>query len=130
VEENRPEGWSEITDPGITAALLQIHDRPQLPWTVSRLSAAADISRTAFTRRFTSLVGKPPMAYVIDRRLGCAARLLRESNASLAEIARKVGYCTEFAFAAAFRREYGVSPGRFRSAAVAGAELGLAPDLR
>ncbi|MGI3227233.1 hypothetical protein ACRJ4B_28840 [Streptomyces sp. GTA36] len=29
-------------------------------------------------------------------------------------MARQVGYSTEFAFGAAFRREYGISPGRFR----------------
>lgn len=32
----------------------------------------------------------------------------------LATIARQVGYSTEFAFGVAFRREYGISPGRFR----------------
>jgi AraC-like DNA-binding protein len=75
------------------------------------------MSRATFTRRFTSQVGKPPMTYLIGWRLNCAARLLRETDASLAAIARQVGYSTEFAFAGAFRREYGVSPGRFRQAA-------------
>ncbi|MET0493521.1 MAG: hypothetical protein ABW000_10375, partial [Actinoplanes sp.] len=32
----------------------------------------------------------------------------------LSAIAHEVGYTSEFAFAAAFRREYGVPPGRFR----------------
>jgi AraC-like DNA-binding protein len=53
----------------------------------------------------------------MDWRLSCAARQLRETDAPLAVIARQVGYSTEFAFAAAFRREYGVSPGRFRNTA-------------
>jgi AraC-like DNA-binding protein len=74
------------------------------------------MSRVAFTRRFTSVVGKPPMTYLRQWRLSCAARLLRETDASLAAIARQVGYSTEFAFAGAFRREYGVPPGRFRRA--------------
>jgi AraC-like DNA-binding protein len=43
-----------------------------------------------------------------------AARLLREGDAPLATVARKVGYTSEFAFAHAFKREYGLAPGGFR----------------
>lgn len=106
--------WNALGDPGIAAALREIHDSPQSPWTVDRLSRAAGMSRTAFTRRFTSLVGTPPMTYLIGRRLHQGAQLLRETDAPLASIARRVGYATEFAFAGAFRREFGISPGRFR----------------
>lgn len=55
------------------------------------------------------------MSYVTGWRLTCVARLLRETDAPLAGIARQVGYATEFSFGAGFRREYGISPGRFRS---------------
>ncbi|MDR7278470.1 AraC family transcriptional regulator [Catenuloplanes atrovinosus] len=106
--------WDALGDPAIAAALREIHDSPQAPWTVERLSRAAGMSRTAFTRRFTSLVGTPPMTYLIGRRLHQGAQLLRETDAPLAAIARQVGYATEFAFAGAFRREFGISPGRFR----------------
>ena len=43
-----------------------------------------------------------------------AARLLRESDAPLAAVAERVGYTSEFAFADAFKREYGIAPGRYR----------------
>ncbi|SEU37013.1 AraC family transcriptional regulator [Nonomuraea wenchangensis] len=117
LEEKHPKGRPTITDPAIVTALDAIHDSPRTQWTVSRLGEMVGMSRTTFTRRFTSQVGKPPMTYLIGWRLNCAARLLRETDASLAAIARQVGYSTEFAFAGAFRREYGVSPGRFRQAA-------------
>ena len=94
-----------------------IHDSPQAHWTVSRLSEGVGMSRAAFTRRFTALVGKPPIRYLMDWRLNYAAKQLRETDAPLAAIARQVGYSTEFAFAAAFRREYGLPPGRFRGTA-------------
>jgi AraC-like DNA-binding protein len=42
------------------------------------------------------------------------SRLLRETQAPLAVVARQVGYSSEFAFASAFRREFGIAPGRFR----------------
>ncbi|GAA2597949.1 AraC family transcriptional regulator [Winogradskya consettensis] len=109
------ETWDALGDPGIAAALQEIHDSPQAPWTVERLGRAAGMSRTAFTRRFTTLVGTPPMTYLIGRRLQQGAQLLRESDAPISAIARQVGYATEFAFAGAFRREFGIPPGRFRT---------------
>ena len=116
LEANRSD-WPEVSDPAITAALREIHASPAKPWTVQQLSQTAGMSRTAFSKRFTALVGKPPMTYLTGWRLACGARLLRETQAPLATVARQVGYSTEFAFGGAFRRAYGVSPGRFRSIA-------------
>lgn len=107
-------GEPATDDPAIAAALRQIHENPQRPWTVNGLSATAGLPRTAFTRRFSAVVGQPPMRYLISWRLSRGAQLLRETDAPLAAIARQVGYSTEFAFSGAFRREYGVSPGQFR----------------
>ena len=108
------DGWPAIGDPAVATALREIHQSPQAPWTVQELSGLTGVSRSAFTRRFTESAGKPPMAYLIGWRLLTAARLLRESDAPLAAVARQVGYSSEFAFASAFRREFGISPGRFR----------------
>ncbi|AGZ41198.1 AraC family transcriptional regulator [Actinoplanes friuliensis] len=115
-EHGRLAGWPPNTDPGIADALHEIHTRPEHKWTVQELSEVAGMSRTAFNRRFTASVGTSPMAYLINWRLDMGAGLLRRSDVPLAGIARKVGYSTEFAFAAAFRRRYNVSPGRFRAA--------------
>lgn len=101
-------------DPGVEAALRAIAEDPRAGWTVRRLGEVAGMSRTSFARRFAEVMGTPPMAYVTAWRLSRGARLLRETDAPLAAIAREVGYATEFAFAGAFRREYGVAPGRFR----------------
>jgi AraC-like DNA-binding protein len=100
--------------PAIAAALREMHASPDKPWTVRHLSEVAGISRTAFNRRFALATGKPPRTYLTGWRLAYAARLLRETDAPQAAIARQIGYSTEFAFAAAFRREYRISPGRFR----------------
>ena len=84
--------------------------------TVGQLSDVAGLTRTAFIRRFTALLGQSPSAYLIAWRLSTGARLLRETKAPLATVARQVGYSTEFAFSGAFRRAYGIPPGRFRDA--------------
>jgi AraC-like DNA-binding protein len=108
-------GWAQaLADQGISAALDAMHRDPAAAWTVAELAERAGLSRAAFARRFTALVGQPPLTYLTWWRLATATRLLRESDSSLSEIAAQVGYGSEFAFANAFKREYGVAPGKYR----------------
>ncbi|ROT33260.1 AraC family transcriptional regulator [Micromonospora sp. HM5-17] len=108
-------GWAAaLRDPAVAAALQAIHEDPGRPWTVQELAIQAGLSRAAFARRFTTLVGQPPLAYLTWWRMTLAARRLRDSDAPLAAVAREVGYTSEFAFAHAFKREYGLAPGRYR----------------
>lgn len=108
-------GWAAaLRDPAVAAALRGIHGDPGRQWTVEELGRRAGLSRAAFARRFAALVGQPPLAYLTWWRMTLAARLLRDSDAPLAAIARRVGYTSEFAFAHAFKREYGSAPGGFR----------------
>ncbi|MGW5353106.1 AraC family transcriptional regulator [Streptomyces sp. NPDC004031] len=108
-------GWgAALTDPPVAAALRAMHRAPDAPWTVERLAREAGLSRAAFARRFASLTGRPPLAYLTWWRMTLAARLLAESSLPLAGVAARVGYSSEFAFAHAFKRWYGVAPGRHR----------------
>lgn len=113
-EQNADSTPLDVEDVQVGAALRAIHENPQSPWTVEKLSARAGLSRTAFTRRFAVQMGRSPMAYLTGQRLIRGARLLCDTQFSLAVIATQVGYSSEFAFANAFRREFGVSPGRYR----------------
>lgn len=118
-----PTGWAgALNDRAVAAALHAIHDEPARPWTVEELGARAGLSRAAFARRFTALVGQPPLAYLTWWRMTTAGRLLREAGDPLRTVAEQAGYTSEFAFAKAFKREYGVAPGQYRrqSAASAG----------
>lgn len=111
-------GWAAaLGDPAITAALRHIHQEPARQWTVEALGARAGLSRAAFSRRFASLVGKPPLGYLTWWRMTQAARLLRDSDKPLQTVAQRTGYTSEFAFAKAFKREHGVAPGRYRQQA-------------
>jgi AraC-like DNA-binding protein len=113
-EDNGGADWPLTTDEEVAAALREIHTNPSRLWTVQELSDHVGLSRAAFAKRFSAAMGKTPMRYLIGWRVACGARLLLETTAPLATIAHQVGYSTEFAFAAAFRREYRISPGRFR----------------
>ncbi|MQY05133.1 AraC family transcriptional regulator [Actinomadura macrotermitis] len=103
-----------LADPVVAAALQAMHQEPAHPWTVQSLADRAGLSRAAFAHRFTALVGRPPLGYLTWWRLTLAARALRETDALLSEVAARVGYRSEFAFANAFKREYGTAPGRYR----------------
>jgi AraC-like DNA-binding protein len=105
---------SALADHSVGAALQAIHAEPSRQWSVSSLGEVAGLSRSAFSRRFTELVGQPPLGYLTSWRLTLAARLLSDTDAPLASVARQVGYASEFAFAAAFKRDFGQPPGRFR----------------
>ncbi|MFI6395033.1 AraC family transcriptional regulator [Nonomuraea sp. NPDC050547] len=108
-------GWAAaLADPAISAALDGIHRRPADPWTVESLGRRAGLSRAAFSRRFAQLVGQPPLTYLTWWRLGTAARMLRDKDAALSEIATAVGYSSEYAFSNAFKRQYGMAPGKYR----------------
>ncbi len=109
------EGWgSVLADPALTAALRGIHGSPQHPWTVAELAALSGMSRASFAKRFTSAVGRTPLAYLTWWRMTLAARRLHDSDVPLRTIAAQTGYGTEFALAKAFKREYGVAPGEYR----------------
>ncbi|MGI8331344.1 AraC family transcriptional regulator [Actinomadura scrupuli] len=108
-------GWAgALSAPSILAALDAIHSDPAQPWTVAELGERAGLSRAAFARRFTDLVGCPPLAYLTWCRMTMAARQLHDTDAPLSAVADQVGYTSEFAFARAFKREFGIAPGRYR----------------
>lgn len=111
----RPEGgapaWYRAwADPVIGPALRLLHGDPAHSWTVGVLARRTGVSRAHLARRFTGLVGRPPMAYLTDWRLDVAADLLREPDSTLDAVARRVGYGSASALSTAFKRERGTSP--------------------
>lgn len=108
-------GWAmALADPALMRALQAMHREPERQWTVADLATVAGLSRAAFAKRFTTIVGRPPLAYLTWWRMTLAARLLRESDLPLRTVAARTGYTTEFALTKAFKREYAQPPGHYR----------------
>lgn len=108
-------GWFRAQhDPVVGQALSLLHQDVAHPWTVEALAARVGVSRAALGRRFTALLGEPPMSYLASWRLALAADLLVSSDATISTIARHVGYSTPFSLSAAFKRVHGVSPHQYR----------------
>jgi AraC-like DNA-binding protein len=116
-EKNAPAWFRAEADPQIGPALRALHADPARAWTVAELAAEAHLSRATFARRFSALLGAAPLAYLTDWRMALACERLRDTEDGLAAVAAAVGYASEFAFAAAFKRRYGIAPGRWRTRA-------------
>jgi AraC-like DNA-binding protein len=113
-------GWYRAQgDPVVGSALKLMHNNPAQPWTVASLASAVGVSRAALARRFTALVGEPPMAFLTSWRLSLAADLLREPGATVGSVAPQVGYSSAFALSAAFKRVRGMSPAEHRRSGAA-----------
>ena len=109
-------GWlGAMADPHIGPALQLIHERPDRPWTLDDLGHRVGLGRSAFSARFTKLVGQSMYRYLIARRMSEAAFLLETSDEGIARIATRVGYETAAAFSKLFHRHHGLSPGRYRA---------------
>jgi AraC-like DNA-binding protein len=108
-------GWLKgVRDPQVGRALALIHHDLSKPWSVETLASEVGASRSAFVDRFTSLVGVPPIRYLTVWRLQTARHGLRDTGKSIAQLAYAVGYDSEEAFSRAFKREFGLPPGKWR----------------
>ena len=103
-----------IADPDIGQAIALMHEQPEAPWTVAALAEKVAMSRSAFSARFTALVGRPPLEYLSEWRMHKASYLFRTTHAELKEVAAKVGYESVSAFSKAFTRWAGVAPSIYR----------------
>ena len=80
------------------------------------LADIACLSPYHFSRSFKEAAGVGPQRYVIQRRLERAKTLLRRTHQPLALIAQEAGFADQSHLSSIFRRETGMSPGRFRAA--------------
>jgi len=106
-----------ILDDAIAKAVRLLNDAPSEPWTLDRLAREVGFSRTALSTKFRERVGQSPMRYVSELRLSRASVELGTGRLPLREVGRRAGYVSEAAFAKAFKRRYGISPGAYRRSA-------------
>jgi AraC-like DNA-binding protein len=105
-------GWlAALRDRQIGHALALIHRDPARPWTVASLARETAMSRSAFAARFSELVDEPAIQYLTRWRMQLAHNALKAEGATVAELAQRLGYRSEAAFARAFKRVLGMPPG-------------------
>ena len=110
------EGWlAALRDPQVGRALVAMHSHPERDWSVAGLARQAAMSRSAFSARFSEMVGEPAMRYLTHHRMQLARTRLMTGDDSLGTLARDLGYGSEAAFSRAFKREFGAAPGSLRT---------------
>ena len=108
-------GWlGALRDKQISAALKLIHQKPDKPWTISKLASEVGMSRSPFANKFTSLVGEPPLTYLTRWRMNLAAGHLRNGQMRIHDIAARVGYESQASFTNAFKRNFAISPTEYK----------------
>ena len=110
-------GWlGALHDRQIGPAVLLMQRRPEHDWTVTELAAQVAMSRSAFSARFTELVGESPMAFLTRWRMQLALSWLETGEARPADLPSRLGYGSQAAFSRAFKRIHGKPPGWIRGA--------------
>ena len=81
---------------------------------VSDIAARVALSTRTMSRRFQDALGRSPQAYIRQRRIETAQRLLEATNQPIETVRRQVGYRDPTAFRRAFRHSTGLSPTEYR----------------
>jgi len=95
---------------------IRLHFAEKLP--VTAAARLAGMSSPQFMKTFKQVAGMTLVAYLNHVRLANGARLLRETNRSIAEIASEVGFADQSYFDKRFKRAFGQAPKEFRRSAV------------
>lgn len=100
--------------PAVARAIARIEDQPTTRWSLHALAEASGVSRTRLQQLFERDIGISPVAYAMRLRLQRAQHLLRETDQPVTQIALELGFSSSQHFATTFRRQYGMSPTRYR----------------
>jgi AraC-like DNA-binding protein len=110
-------GWLfALADKQMRKVIAAMHAEPGSKWTLEALARVAGMSRSSFAVRFKDTVGEPAMDYLTRWRMMAASDRLANAGMSIAVVAPTVGYDSESAFGAAFKRVIGTSPRQFAKA--------------
>ncbi|MCD7851327.1 MAG: AraC family transcriptional regulator [Parabacteroides sp.] len=81
---------------------------------VSVIYEALNMSRTNFYRKVKAVTGLSPIELIKNIRLEAGAKLLKESDMNISEIAQHVGFSSRSYFARSFKAVYGMSPTEYQ----------------
>lgn len=103
-----------LGDPQIGPVLGLMRSRLGHDWSVESLALESGLSRSAFCARFHTLVGASPAAHLRMLRVRKACEMLLGTTRPVGEIGRELGYGSDTAFGAAFKRATGMAPSEWR----------------
>jgi AraC-like DNA-binding protein len=99
----------------VARARRAIDADPHADWRLDDLAALCGISRFHFLRAFSAAAGLPPHAYLVQRRLQAARRMIADGH-QLADVAAACGFSDQSHLHRHFVRSYGYTPGQLAAA--------------
>lgn len=113
--------------PTIARAAAYLREHFQEPVRIEELARKAGVSPRHMERQFKGVFGIGPHEFLVKTRVQAAARLLRETNLNLVEIAMDCGFCDQSALTRSFQRHMGITPTEFRHSVKAQSEDSARP---
>ena len=98
----------------VAAAERQFAEHLPVPLDMALLARQLGVAYSHFRKAFKAHTGYAPWQYMIRLRLSQARRMLASSDATLEEVAVRVGFSSSFHFSAAFKQAYGIAPDPWR----------------
>jgi AraC-like DNA-binding protein len=103
-----------MSDERMTRVINEVQKNPAKKWSTLDMADTAGMSRSAFTDRFTKLFDINPSDFVRNVKLDLAEKYFRVEKLSIGEVSDRLGYESEAAFARAYKRVKGISPGKIK----------------
>jgi AraC-like DNA-binding protein len=107
-----------ISDERMVRVVNAVQKEPQKKWTTQNMAQVAGMSRSAFSQRFVRLFGLNPSKFVRNIKLDLPEAYFRDEGVSIGEAAHRLGYESEAAFARAYKRFKGLSPGTIKGKSI------------
>ncbi|WP_020576511.1 helix-turn-helix transcriptional regulator [Actinopolymorpha alba] len=114
LEAARDNDGSGEPSTAIATAARILADDTAVELDMNDVAASVGLSYATFRRRFAAEIGRPPAAHRNEARLAAAASMLKLTDMTLREIARRFGFSDEFHLSRRFKARYGVAPSEYR----------------
>lgn len=113
--KNEPlEGTTDSQDVNFMNAISLIHEKHTEKITLEMLAKTANLSRSAFIKRFKEVCDMTPSNYITKQRIDTAENMLVNTGYSVSDIAFKTGFYDSSHFSRAFSKIHGISPSEYR----------------
>lgn len=103
-----------MSDERLTRVINEVQNQPSKKWSTKEMAKTAGMSRSAFTERFVKIFKMGPSDFVRGVKLDLAEKYFRVEKLSIGEVSYRLGYESEAAFARAYKRVKGISPGKIK----------------
>ena len=91
-----------------------IYNNLHLPLTMEAVAKNEGLNPNYFSKLFARETGMTAKAFIIDAKMKTAENMLLYSESTLFNIAMSLGFSSQSAFSAAFKKSVGMTPGEFR----------------